>query len=813
MFVRFYKAVAKSAVVNVPKALLDCLPMGGAAFDFARDVARHWKEAAPEAEERRAEVAALAVATPQALRQQAEQAVAEVAADQPEPLRLALVSYLTHLPGTVRRSLSRPADLTGKTTPANMSLDDAKDVLPLLPARPPHKGLHAGKRFGDWELAELVGVGGFGEVWKATNPHLPPAAFKFCTDPAAAKALRNDAALLGLVMRKGRHPGIVSLEDTNLTHDPPYLRFEYVAGGDLAGLIRDWARLEPAKRAGRALKVMRRLAEIVGFAHRLGIVHRDLKPANILLQRGGSAYELRVADFGIGGVAAGKSILDTRQGTTPGDFLTSAVRGACTPLYASPQQRRGESPDPRDDVYSLGVIWCQLLLTDVQAEVAADWREELADCGAPAAVLGVIGRCLASKPEKRFGDAEELAGMIRRLGHPHAPGSPAQTAEPIRPAQQPDADDIAEQFPQPSRVIQEAHQAARHAAAAFDYAGAALCLESLPEHQRNAAFHAEVRRKRDRLAALRYEIRAAAQARRFDHRLRQQILELRDLNPDDDLVRLLDLTATAPESRDVPTLVLPGGEVMKFAAVPGGTFWMGGGGGEAGDRQVTIAAPYAIGVYPVTQGQWRAVMGNNPSYFSRVGAGSRKVKGISDDDLDVFPVEQVSWDDVQAFLKKLNKLGRESGFLYRLPTEAEWEYACRGAAHSLADCSYHYYFQQPTNDLSPHWANFDGNHPFGNAKKGPCLGRTRKVGSYQGNRLGIHDMHGNVWEWTQDLHEGGSDRIFRGGGWFNRAEKCQAAYRGWNAPDSKHNSVGFRLLQALMSSGPALPADEPPLVC
>ena len=94
MFLRLYRAVAKAAVVNVPKALLDCLPMGGAVFDFARDVVRHWKADAPQAEERRAEAAALAGASLPVVRQQAEQAVAEVAGDQPEPLRLALVSYL-----------------------------------------------------------------------------------------------------------------------------------------------------------------------------------------------------------------------------------------------------------------------------------------------------------------------------------------------------------------------------------------------------------------------------------------------------------------------------------------------------------------------------------------------------------------------------------------------------------------------------------------------------------------------------------------------------------------------------------------------
>src|SRR5208282_5012685 len=101
------------------------------------------------------------------------------------------------------------------------------------------------------------------------------------------------------------------------------------------------------------------------------------------------------------------------------------------------------------------------------------------------------------------------------------------------------------------------------------------------------------------------------------------------------------------------------------------------------------------------------------------------------------------------FIQELNKREKAaSGWLYRLPTEEEWEYACRGGASSKDDCAFDFYFDQPTNALSSTQANFNGNHPAGSAAKGPYLQRTTKVGSYQPNRLGIHDPHGNVWEWT-----------------------------------------------------------------
>src|SRR5262249_42671475 len=149
-----------------------------------------------------------------------------------------------------------------------------------------------------------------------------------------------------------------------------------------------------------------------------------------------------------------------------------------------------------------------------------------------------------------------------------------------------------------------------------------------------------------------------------------------------------------------------------------GTFYMGWDGDKVG-VETEIKEDFEIAVHTVTQGQWQAVMGNNPSYFSRQGGGKDKVKNIPDAELKQFPVEQVSWDDVQAFLKKLNEKENGRGFFYRLPTDVEWEYACRGGATSESECSYHFYFAKPTNDLCSTQANFHGAVPFGKGDKGP----------------------------------------------------------------------------------------------
>ena len=156
----------------------------------------------------------------------------------------------------------------------------------------------------------------------------------------------------------------------------------------------------------------------------------------------------------------------------------------------------------------------------------------------------------------------------------------------------------------------------------------------------------------------------------------------------------------------------------------------------------------------------------------------------------------MSWDDAQEFIKKLNEKERGRGFLYRLPTEAEWEYGCRGGVTSEEECSYHYYFVKPTNDLSSDQANFNGEFPFGKVPKGKYLGRPTRVGAYPPNKLGLCDMHGNVWQWCADLYKpDGSDRVFRGGSWGNHGVYCQAGHRRANAPSGRDLYMGFRLVR------------------
>ncbi len=250
---------------------------------------------------------------------------------------------------------------------------------------------------------------------------------------------------------------------------------------------------------------------------------------------------------------------------------------------------------------------------------------------------------------------------------------------------------------------------------------------------------------------------------------------------------------------------------MKLVRVEPGVFLMGSPESEnerfddEHQHEVEITRPFHVGVYEVTQEQYERVMGKNPNYFSSTGAGKDTVNGM---DTRQFPVDEVAWKDAVEFCRQLSKLPEEKANerLYRLPTEAEWEYISRDGP----------FFKKPSppfsfgNSLSASQANFDGNFPYGGTAKGVYLERPTKVGSYPPNPLGLYDLHGNVWEWCADWcdkdyyknsprqdpqgPENGERRVLRGGSWVSYGRLCRAAYRNGNAPGDRVNYYGFRVV-------------------
>jgi formylglycine-generating enzyme required for sulfatase activity len=218
---------------------------------------------------------------------------------------------------------------------------------------------------------------------------------------------------------------------------------------------------------------------------------------------------------------------------------------------------------------------------------------------------------------------------------------------------------------------------------------------------------------------------------------------------------------------------------------------------EQPQHRVRLTKPYYLGMYEVTQAEYERVMGTNPSSFSRSGSSSHKVYG---QDTSRFPVEGVSWEDAMEFCRRLSALSGEqaAGRVYRLPTEAEWEFACRAGTTT----PFHF-----GSWLNGREANCDGNYPHGTRTKGACLERPTKVGSYAANGFDLYDMHGNVWEWCSDWYDGyastavddprvsvaGSLRVSRGGCWFVPAWLCRSALRNSHLPSTRYYALGFRV--------------------
>jgi sulfatase modifying factor 1 len=242
---------------------------------------------------------------------------------------------------------------------------------------------------------------------------------------------------------------------------------------------------------------------------------------------------------------------------------------------------------------------------------------------------------------------------------------------------------------------------------------------------------------------------------------------------------------------------------MEFVFIRPGSFRMGSAAGEAGRQadetphDVELTRGFYLGKYEVTQAQWVAAMARNPSHFAACGPRC--------------PVETVSYEEVQRFIRRLGELA--AGSRFRLPSEAEWEYACRaGTTTPFATGG----------NLTTAQANYDGRYPFDGAAKGPYRGQPVPVGSYPPNPWGLHDMHGNVWEWCEDYYgdypsaavkdpavprrlarrvwdargpSWGLKRVIRGGSWYFDAASCRCALRHTHEQRDRGFSLGFRLVR------------------
>jgi uncharacterized protein (TIGR02996 family) len=296
--------------------------------------------------------------------------------------------------------------------------------------------------------------------------------------------------------------------------------------------------------------------------------------------------------------------------------------------------------------------------------------------------------------------------------------------------------------------------------------------------------------------------------------------------------RLRALAAGAPQPCNAVNANSLG---MKLALIPAGEFMMGSPQSEGplqwtelSPRRVQITRPFYLGVYAVTQEEYELVMDANPSEYSLGGFFKSRVTGL---DVARLPVENVSWFDAVEFCNRLSELEDRYPMYpperrdnhktyrqwrakaaalgadgYRLPTEAEWEYACRAGTTTATAFG---------NQLSSRQANFKGNDPYNGAETGPYLERPAEVGLYPPNAWGLYDMHGNVFEWCDDwllqppppeddpwrdedgAKQGGWNRVYRGGYFLGGGGTCRSASRDWDLPSDRSSLRGFRVAREM----------------
>ena len=665
--------------------------------------------------------------------------------------------------------------------------------------------LQIGTRLGHYRILSLLGRGGMADVYRAEDERLgrevalkavPP---EFARDPERIERFEREVRAAARLS----HPNIVTVFEFGHGEGQHFYTMDLMAGGDLKARIRTHPEGMASEEARRVASAV---AQALDYAHRRGFVHRDVKPENILFDEDGRP---QLTDFGIA------------RAMESGTRMTATGMSIGSPHYMSPEQAQGLEVDGRSDLYSLGVVLYEMLTGRLPFEAGNTLAVALAHLNEPApelpaALAGwqpLLNRLLAKSPEDRYGSAGELALTLGSEGLPHAPAqAPATRVVPVRrqvgPTRRAGASGTRlVEVAKPRAGLRGALAGAVLALAVVGIGYLALRATKGPEPAPAIRGGGQVRPAPVRPEAIRPEpVRPTPPAtpRIAPDRVRYGSLTLQ-LEPSDARVTLPDVEpryqpgVRLPEGRHrvmvrssgyrtvTRTIDLSGDTRVRiklekqgpstgesrifdgigFVWIPPGEFRMGSTSrhadlDETPVTRVRISRGFWMGKFEVTQRQWQAVMGNNPSRFKDCGGDC--------------PVERIFWNDVQEFIGKLN--ARSGGRRYRLPTEAEWEYAARAGTETD---TYAGDITKPTGkDPVLHRIAWYGQNSGD---------RTHPVGRKAPNAFGLHDMLGNVSEWVGDRFgdypsgtvtdpvgpRSGSYRVARGGGWYNLARYCRSA--------------------------------------
>jgi eukaryotic-like serine/threonine-protein kinase len=637
-----------------------------------------------------------------------------------------------------------------------------------------------------YQIIKTLGSGGFGDTYLAQDLDLPG------QPKCVVKHLKpnSDPAVLQIVRRLFDSEAQVLYRLGNDSDQIPrlfahfeeqgqfYLVQEFVDGVDLSHeIIPGQTLTEP-----QIIKILQEILEILAVVHKQNIIHRDIKPQNLMRRR--QDGKIVLIDFG-----AVKEV-QTMKVNSQGQTSLSVAIGS---LGYMPSEQAAGRPKLSSDVYAVGMLGIQALTGRQPHELPKDtttdeviWRnfanvsQKLAD---------VLDRMVSYYFRDRYPSAVEALDALKSLQpqpRPVAPTVPIPQPQPrpvapTVPIPQPQQQQVAPPpSPTPTKIITPWSR--RKVIQTVGFAGAGLGLAiivprlsqpttSEPDSTSTLPTGEPTPTPRNTTSPASSNSLQTFQFETVTVNARGSIINRRN------------------QQARYFTEDLGNGVTLEMVQIPGGTFTMGSPAGEKDresdegpQRQVRVPG-FFMGRYAVTQAQYQAIMGTNPARFQ----GEKR------------PVERVSWDNAVEFCQKLSQ---RTGRTYRLPSEAEWEYACRAGTTTPF-----YFGETITTDL----VNYDGNNPYGSAPKGEYRQQTTNVGIFPPNSFGLYDMHGNIWEWCEDVYNEnyqgapsdgsawltGKDnniKLLRGGSWDDYARGCRCANRYRDARAGRYVNVGFRLV-------------------
>ena len=670
--------------------------------------------------------------------------------------------------------------------------NDPKDDWSFL--RPP---LVAGDMasLGGYRILSLIGQGAMGFVFQAEDPGLKRLiALKVMRPAIAATPLARDRLIREARAAAGiQSVCVVTIHQVGEDRGIPFIAMEFLTGMTLD----DWiTKQKKTATMGSICRVGRDLLRGLAAAHEKGLIHRDIKPANLWVDR--KTGRVKVLDFGL--------TLDT--GSDQKLTIDGAILG--TPAYMAPEQANGKEVDCRADLFSAGTVLYHLAtdsspfhrdtllptlsaVCNHQPQPILSIRPDL-----PVELAAFIERLMRKDPAERPADGKtalalwlEVEESIRIAQSPPQPQATTGSGTPPSIAGAPESESLL--FPE-SKILKGVFTRKpitriSNASMPFPWVtGGIIALIGLILFGFGMYFMSKFPSpKSEKLDNGKVVAQNSQNSKMKENSIATPTGVV--TSPPSTNSNSLPASPLRPSGNQEPdryTNTLG----MDLVLVKPGHFRLGGTGGDKFRKAVEIQSEYYIGICEVTQEQWFRITAEQPSHFSRKGGGATAVAEVPDATLARFPVENVSWKDVMAFIARLNTNELNPGWEYRLPTETEWEFACRGGHligqdEDLLD----YYGFTPSKEITREAANL-----------GDPTGQPKPTGSFGPNRLGLFEMHGNVAEWCSDIHIpknqqiGVPDHVIKGGSWASPSEHGRAGATFTTNENGKTWALGFRLV-------------------